>query len=516
LGATGGELALYDEQLQVIRIVISHNLEGDHRGKIQEIGEGLMGQVAMTREPVVIEDYSAWGEKLPGYENIQSTIGVPLVVGQKLVGVFTVANNQIVDYSDDDLYLLKLFSQQAAIAIQNASLLDQAQEEIQTRIDIQAEITRQKEYYEALLINNPVAVVTGDLNGSIISWNPSAEELFGYKFEEVVGKPLDNFVARSDSQYEEAQQYTREVIEKGHVHTTTQRTRKDGSAIDVELLALPVVVADETIGFIVIYHDLTEIKNIENALRVQNEKMVRELELAGEIQTSYLPRRLPTIGGWQFESLLKPSRETSGDFFDVHKVSEGRIAVLIADVVDKGVGAALFMSLCWTLLRTFSSSHYSEPDRVMAMVNGRILEDTKSGQFMSLFYGVLEPTSGRFVYANAGHPPPYLCASLPNHPIVPLSRTGIPLGVSKNENWKTEIIEISPGDAVCLYTDGITEAMNEQGIIYGEKRLKDVLMVKTGVSAEEMCSSVMKDLEEFVGAEAQSDDIAMIVVKREL
>jgi PAS domain S-box-containing protein len=515
LSASGGELALYDQDLQAIQIVISHNLDGDHRGKIQQIGEGLMGKVAATREAVVIEDYSAWGEKLPGYENVQSTIGVPLVVGHRLVGVFTVANDQIVDYSDDDLYLLRLFSQQAAIAIQNARLLDQAQEEIQSRIDIQAEITRQKEYYEALLVNNPVAVVTGDLSGSIISWNPSAEELFGYRFEEVVGKPLDDFVARGDSQYEEAQQYTREVIEKGHVHTTTQRTRNDGTLVDVELLALPVVVANETIGFIVIYHDLTEIKAIENELRLQNEKMARELELAGEIQTSYLPRRLPAIQGWQFESLLKPSRETSGDFYDIHSLPESRIAVLIADVVDKGVGAALFMSLCWTLLRTFSASHYREPDRVMSMINGRILEDTKSGQFMSLFYGVLNTKNGEFQYANAGHPPPFFYTPRSHPKITPLIRTGIPLGVYKNEKWEMETIQIAPGAGVCLYTDGITEATNGTGKIYGEERLRDLMESMVSASASEICSSVMVDLEEFVGGEAQSDDIAMIVVKRD-
>lgn len=515
LGASGGELALFDEELQAIRIVISHNLEGDHRGKVQEIGEGLMGQVAATREPVVIEDYSTWGERLPGYENVQSTIGVPLVVGQQLVGVFTVANDQIVDYSDDKLHLLKLFSQQAAIAIQDASLLDQAQEEIQTRIEIQAEITRQKEYYEALLVNNPVAVVTGDLNGSIISWNPSAEDLFGYMFEEVVGKSLDDFVAKGDSQYEEAQQYTREVIEKGHVHTTTQRTRKDGSVIDVELLALPVVVADETIGFIVIYHDLTEIKSIENELRIQNEKMARELELAGEIQTSYLPRQLPTIKGWQFESLLKPSRETSGDFYDIHSLPEGRIAILIADVVDKGVGAALFMSLCWTLLRTFSGLHYSEPDRVMAMINERILEDTKSGQFMSLFYGVLDPENGEFIYSNAGHPPPFLFTDQPDKPMTPLYRTGMPLGVLKGEQWDKGQVTILPGDGVFLYTDGVTEAMNENGFIYSEDRLIEIVKNTTRDSAGNICANALHDLEEFVGAEAQSDDIAMIVIKRE-
>jgi len=261
LNSIGGELALYDEEHQVMRLVVCHNIEGDHLGAVQKIGEGLMGKVAETMQPVVIEDYSKMDGKLPGYQNVGSTVGVPLLVGNHLVGVFTVVSDKVRVYDADDLYLLNLFSQQAAIAVQNTSLLDQAHREIQHRIAIQDEITRQKEYFEALLVNNPVAVVTMDLKSKVISWNPSAEKLFGYTMDEVVGEKLDHFVAKDPSQWEEANRYTQEVIDKGHVHTTTLRTRKDGSLVDVELLALPVIVAGEIIGYIVIYHDLTEIKS---------------------------------------------------------------------------------------------------------------------------------------------------------------------------------------------------------------------------------------------------------------
>jgi PAS domain S-box-containing protein len=515
LKSSGGELALYDEKRQVLRLVVSHNIEGDHLGALQKVGEGLMGKVAETHEPIVVENYSTWHGRLPGYQEIRSSIGVPLLVGNHLVGVFTVASKEVMEFDEDASYLLNLFSQQAAIAIQNASLLDQAQQEIQSRIKIQYEIIRQKEYFEALLVNNPVAVVTADLSGSIISWNPSAEKLFGYATAEAVGRDLDSLVAKDPSLLEEASRYTQEVIEKGHVQTSTVRTRRDGSFVEVELLALPVIVAGETIGFIVIYHDLTEIKSIENQLRNQNQKMARELELAGEIQASYLPRQIPEVPGWQLHSFLKSSRETSGDFYDIHILPDGRLVILIADVVDKGVGAALFMSLCWTLIRTFSVEYPSDPDLVMERINQRILEDTKSGQFMSLFFGVLEPSSGEFVYANAGHPPPYFFTSRLDKPILSLNRTGMLLGVSEHEKWKKEMVSISPGDGLLLYTDGVTEGINEQGMLYGGNRLKNVVGSFSSASVETICSTVLLDLENFAGAEAQSDDIAMVVVKRE-
>jgi sigma-B regulation protein RsbU (phosphoserine phosphatase) len=243
--------------------------------------------------------------------------------------------------------------------------------------------------------------------------------------------------------------------------------------------------------------------------------MARELELAGEIQASYLPKQLPEIPGWQFQSLLKPSRETSGDFYDIHTLPNNRIGILIADVVDKGAGAALFMSLCWTLLRTFAVEYYSDPDRVKEAVNQRILEDTKSGQFTTLFYGVLDPKSGDFVYANAGHPPPYYITSQSDPRISPLYRTGMPLGISEGGRWEKETIKISHRDGLFLYTDGVTEGMNEHGVSYSEDRLKKVVEEVVDTSADTICSAVLQDLDNFVGSEAQSDDIAIMVIKRE-
>ncbi|MHA2428981.1 MAG: PAS domain S-box protein, partial [Candidatus Hermodarchaeia archaeon] len=136
---------------------------------------------------------------------------------------------------------------------------------------VERELRRQKEYYEALFVNSPVAVVTGDVNSTIISWNPQAEKLFGHKASEVIGKNLDNLVAPTKEMYEEAMGYVDHVLNVGLVHTTTKRARKDGSFVDVELLALPVIVGEEKVGFIAIYHDISELKEVERELRQQKE-----------------------------------------------------------------------------------------------------------------------------------------------------------------------------------------------------------------------------------------------------
>lgn len=271
LNASGGELGLFDPLKKEIEIVVSYNIGADYVGTHHALGQGAMGKAAQTGEALIIEDYHAWEGALPEYPQIHSTLVAPLKVGGRLVGVFTtVTTDHQRQFTQADLQLLELFGQQAAIAIENARLFEQAQQEIAERVKAEDEIRRQKEYFESLFINNPVAVVTADLDGIIVSWNPMAEELFGYTQDEVIGKNLDDIVADDESIRAEAVGYTRQVIQEGRVQTITKRTRKDGTMVDVELLALPVIVADQEIGFIAIYFDITDLQEARRQAEAAN------------------------------------------------------------------------------------------------------------------------------------------------------------------------------------------------------------------------------------------------------
>lgn len=272
VNATGGELGLYDEDSREVEIVVSFNLGEEYVGTRHAFGESAMGLVAQTGEPLILSDYQAWEGSLSQYGHIHATLIVPLKVGGRLVGIFsTVSTDPERRFSQDDLHLINAFAQQAAITIQNARLYDQAQREIREREKYEREILRQKEYFEALFVNNPVAVTTANLEGTIVSWNPMAEKLFGYSSDEAIGRHLDDIVANDPSIREEALGYTDQVLNVGRVQATVQRARKDGSFIDVDLLSLPVIVAGKRMGFIAIYHDLSEIKRIERELRQQKE-----------------------------------------------------------------------------------------------------------------------------------------------------------------------------------------------------------------------------------------------------
>jgi serine phosphatase RsbU (regulator of sigma subunit)/HAMP domain-containing protein len=245
------------------------------------------------------------------------------------------------------------------------------------------------------------------------------------------------------------------------------------------------------------------------------ESVSRELALAGQIQANFLPATLPDVPGWKMAATLKPARETSGDFYDFIHLPDGRLGILIADVTDKGMGAALFMALSRTLLRTYAVEYDSQPEVALAAVNRRILADTSAGLFVTVFYGVLDLSSGELTYANAGHNPPYLVNARDGHTIRELDRTGVPLGILDGLTWEQRVVHLAPGDLLLLYTDGITEAQNAQEELFDEDRLREFVRAGPGRSAQDIQDGIIAQVDAFVGDAAQSDDITLMVVVRD-
>jgi serine phosphatase RsbU (regulator of sigma subunit) len=246
----------------------------------------------------------------------------------------------------------------------------------------------------------------------------------------------------------------------------------------------------------------------------------RELALAWQIQAGFLPDCLPDIPGWQLAATLRPSRETSGDFYDLISLPGGRLGILVADVADKGMGAALFMVLSRTLIRTYAVQHHTQPELVLGATNQRILMDVDTGQFVTVFYGILDPTAGTFTYANAGHNPPYVLRRdkssgvQDGDAVQELRRTGIPVGISQDADWEQKTAQLAPGDVLILYTDGITEAQNPQGEFFGEARLLQAAQANLELPAQDIQSALMAQVHEFTVDAHQSDDITLAVLVR--
>ena len=253
----------------------------------------------------------------------------------------------------------------------------------------------------------------------------------------------------------------------------------------------------------------------QNALA--RHRLEQELELAGSIQSTFLPDATPNIpglDGWQVFGELKSARETSGDFYDLIPLPNQCLGIVIADVADKGMGAALYMALSRTLIRTYALEYHNRPDFVMRVSNMRILNDTRADQFVTVFYAVLDLRTGMLSYCNAGHNPPILICSKDGCRVTRLTRTGIPLGIYRDQIWEMRSVQISSDDVLVMFTDGIVEAENEARELYGDERLIELVQSQRGNGARAIQQAILNDLETFIGQAPQSDDFTLMVVAR--
>jgi len=241
---------------------------------------------------------------------------------------------------------------------------------------------------------------------------------------------------------------------------------------------------------------------------------VQELEWAARVQAGILPDKTPILRGWDFAARLEPARETSGDFFDFIPLANDKWGFVIGDVTDKGLGAAVFMALTSSLIRTYAIRYPTLPALAISSINERILTDTRGSMYVTVFFGVLEPDTGRLRYVNAGHNPPLLLSQLKGKPVDRLGTTGMALGMEAGGTWQQKIARLTAGDLLLLYTDGITEAQNRGGAFFGEQRLLDVLRRKKERPAREVLESVLAEVDTFTGGDARQDDVALVVMAR--
>jgi DNA-binding NarL/FixJ family response regulator len=241
---------------------------------------------------------------------------------------------------------------------------------------------------------------------------------------------------------------------------------------------------------------------------------VQELEWAARVQAGMLPDKTPILRGWDFAARLEPARETSGDFFDFIPLANDKWGFVIGDVTDKGLGAAVFMALTSSLIRTYAIRYPTLPALAVSSINDRILTDTRGSMYVTVFFGVLEPDTGRLRYVNAGHNPPLLLSRLKGKPVDRLGTTGMALGMEEGGAWQQKIARLAAGDLLLLYTDGVTEAQKRGGAFFGEQRLLDVLRRNKERSAREVLENVLDEVDTFTGGVKRQDDIALVVMAR--
>jgi sigma-B regulation protein RsbU (phosphoserine phosphatase) len=258
---------------------------------------------------------------------------------------------------------------------------------------------------------------------------------------------------------------------------------------------------------------------IENArlyrLAVEKGRLERELQMAREVQVSLLPREIPDIPGWEFASRWLPARQVSGDFYDFLTSNSNQPDLVIADVSDKGMPAALFMGLSRTILRA-SLDQARSPRASIERANRLICADSANSMFVTMFYAQINQRAGEITYVNAGHNPPLVFHNgLPEgHRVRWLSKTGMALGVLPDNVYAQQTVRLNPGDFMILYTDGVVDTENSRGEPFGVDRLQAVILEHSTQPVGQIIEELEQALAKHAGEHEPFDDITLLAIRR--
>jgi serine phosphatase RsbU (regulator of sigma subunit) len=244
----------------------------------------------------------------------------------------------------------------------------------------------------------------------------------------------------------------------------------------------------------------------------ERQRLERELEVASGIQHSFLPQQLPRLPGWGLATFYRAARQVGGDFYDFIPLKGNKFGIVIADVADKGVPAALFMALSRTNIRAAAFSR-DEPVATLARVNELLLADSRSDLFVTVWYGVWDPDSGEITYASAGHNPPLLLRA--NGDISELTARGIALNVVETPPLEEKQVCLEPGDVLVAYTDGISDALRSDGVEFGVMGLRSITESSLHYGAEDIRQRIVDTVDKFTGSTPQFDDLTLVILKNE-
>jgi serine phosphatase RsbU (regulator of sigma subunit) len=250
-------------------------------------------------------------------------------------------------------------------------------------------------------------------------------------------------------------------------------------------------------------------QRLEQEMR-ERELLEHELRVARSIQQASLPKEVPQLEGWQISPYYQPAREVGGDFYDFHLLSEDQLGVVVGDATGKGVPAALVMSTTCGMLQLAAQALDSSPGEVLERVNETLLSRIPSNMFVTCFYAILEPKSGCLRYANAGHDLPYLHR---NGEAEELRARGMPLGLMPGMSYEEKETILEAGDSALFYSDGLVEAHNPEGEMFGFPRLR--ALIAQHAEGEPLVDFLMDELRTFTGEGwEQEDDITLVTLQR--
>jgi PAS domain S-box-containing protein len=399
--------------------------------------------------------------------------------------------------------------------------------DITDRKHAEQEIVRSRRSLADIISFLPDATFAINSDGVVITWNKAMEELTGIPAASMIGKGdyeyslpfygdrkpmLANLILMPEAEVESHYSHVQREGDTLVVDTFIQNLQgRSGRYFWSKASPLYNPQGDVT-GAIQTIRDITERREMEGRLARSN----AELQIAADIQKSFMPEVIPQITRFDIAARTVMAKEVGGDFFDVIPfeiiaLDKGTLGLLIADVSGKGVPAALFMALCRIVVRVNALWH-RDPAKAIYDSNNIITHDSKSGMFVTLFFGTLNEKDRTLTYVNAGHNPPVVFRSR-DRSLELLMPTGIVLGAVENREYFSRTLSIGPDDIIVMYTDGVTESINAQEELFGEDRLNAIIVNNARLSAKEIIDLILSSVQEFTGDVPQFDDITLMVIK---
>jgi serine phosphatase RsbU (regulator of sigma subunit) len=535
-------------------LAASHNVDEAHLEKTLYDSPGsyeaLMRAVQSDGPQVRKPTDPIWVSGLAvGFDKHYSALAVPLRLGDQPLGVITLAHSASGKYGHEAQAMTTTFASYAAVAIENARLYDAAQEQAYASaalLQVAQAIVSLSDLDEILsTIIRILPILVGVERAALYQWE-AEKKLFRPSQEYGLGEEDQNkfwersFVPGEFSFLDACRDATGLLacqLDGGSGLNTWLSVDPDQNVNlgtpGALLFAVPIAVKDDLYGVMMIEEAagglrfrsrrLEIITGIaqQAALAIQNdllqkemfvrERLETEVQLARQIQQTFIPESLPQFSDWELAARWKTARQVGGDFYDVFELPNNKLGLFIADVADKGVPAALFMALTRTLVRA-AVIESDSPAVAMKRVNDLLIPDTRQGMFVTAVYAVLDLDKGELTYVNAGHNPPLWVKR--DGSIERLTRTAIALGVVIGEPVEQRTIKLESGDNFLLYTDGLTESFNTENEFFGEPRLLEAIASNDCASASNLLDVVESSLLNFVQDMPPADDLTMLVLRR--
>jgi phosphoserine phosphatase RsbU/P len=514
-----------------MRFQIGHSSQAE-RARVP-LGKGVVGQVALTRQPILLNDVSASEHYIAANPEVRSELSLPLIAKNRLIGVMDIESEQVGYFSPEHLHLLTLTASRIAQAIENARLYTRISRQAQT-LEVLNEIAVE---LTSILDLGPLLERVGQLLRRLIDYQMFTVMLLDDKGESLI---------------------TRYAWRFGHAHAPLRRTavnsglvgaavrewrpvnvrdvRKDSRYIEMNPetrseLIVPLFYKGRILGVLDLEHTRVGFFNeehermlttlaaqvaiaIENArlyqaLRRQEAQLERDLAMAREVQLRLLPADAPDHPHADMAVRFLPARSIGGDLYDFVDYGPGRTAIVLGDVSGKAAPAALFAALVSGIMRS-AAAQRPEPAHMLATLNDSLQERKLESQYVTMLFAVWDDDTQALTVANSGAVQPIFCRAGQSTTV---RVEGFPLGMFPNVTYDEFTVDAQSGDAIVFVSDGILDADNAQGESYGEGRLSGLLCALREQPAAEIADALLADVSQFQGGHDRFDDETIIVLR---